>query len=182
MRRGSFVVRGSRKSDLYVTIFSAALILWATAAHAIEFPYKDVEDFEVLSDSQSLENFELGIANYIQACLDNTGGGTGALPCLIADRLWDRELNIYYNKLLGSLSSRDKQLLVESQRNWISQRDSSKKFQKSVLSKRYDQSGSMFMAMSANDNHDASTAITKARALWLKFWFEQLALSTSSHY
>ena len=71
-------------------------------AFAVDYPYKKADDFKKLESFKSVEQFEANYKKYVQHCLDNTGGGTGGIPCFVGYDLWDRELNTYYNKRRGS--------------------------------------------------------------------------------
>lgn len=151
------------------------LLLFVPSTFAIGFLYREANDFKTLENFETVEAFEASYASYIQDCLDNTGGGTGGIPCLIADQLWDRELNIYYKKLLSKLDGKGKELLKRSQQEWIQSRNLALKFSSQLLDTVYKEPGTMFLLMRAGDNHEALASMVKQRALWLKGWFELLS-------
>ncbi len=150
------------------------LLLFAPNILAIDYSYKKADDFKTLENFETVEAFETSFGGYVQDCLDNTFGGTGGIPCYIADQLWDRELNIYYNKLLLKLDNRGKELLKKSQQEWVKSRDLAYKFSSHLLA-THQQDGTMFSLMRARDFNEASAAMVKQRALWLKNWLELLS-------
>lgn len=143
-----------------------------TLSYAIDYQYKDVKDFDVLSSFKSIEEFEANYGKYVQDCLDNTYGGTGGIPCFIGYEMWDRELNIYYKKLHSQLDKNGKQLLKKSQKAWLKERDLNIEFNSLLLDKKYTEPGTMYLLMRAGDADSMITPIVKQRALMLKKWFE----------
>lgn len=140
---------------------------------AIDYNYKKLADFKTLKSFKSVDAFESYYGKYVQECLDNTGGGTGGIACLISSDIWDRELNIYYKKLMNVLGKKEKQLLRTSQRTWIKERDQSIKFISSLLDIEYEgKSGTMYLLMRAGDADSLKMPIVKHRALQLRRWFE----------
>ncbi|HEV2721898.1 MAG TPA: lysozyme inhibitor LprI family protein, partial [Thermoanaerobaculia bacterium] len=113
--------------------------LAAIALLASQFAYKSAKDFKTLEHFKSVETFEASFAEYEQDCLDNTGGGTGGIPCEeLKHELWDREMNIYYGRLLAKLGPKEKTLLKESQRQWVVVRDNAIALNSALLDRRYD--------------------------------------------
>jgi uncharacterized protein YecT (DUF1311 family) len=145
-----------------------------TLSYAVDYDYKEVKDFDVLSSFKSIEEFEANYEKYVQHCLDNTYGGTGGIPCFIGYEMWDRELNIYYKKLYSQLDNNGKQLLKKSQKAWLKERDLSIRFNSLLLDKKYTEQGTMFLLMRSGDADSMITPIIKQRALILKKWFEYL--------
>ena len=143
-----------------------------TLSYAIDYQYKEVKDFDVLSSFKSIEEFEANYGKYVQDCLDNTYGGTGGTRCFIGYEMWDRELNIYYKKLYSQLDKNGKQLLKKSQKAWLKERDLSIDFVSFLLDKKYTEPGTMYLLMRAGDADSMITPIVKQRALMLKKWFE----------
>ncbi|WP_163832065.1 lysozyme inhibitor LprI family protein [Spartinivicinus ruber] len=148
------------------------LFFICTQAYSIDFDYKKVSDFKKLSDFSSVEKFESELAKYVEDCLANTGGGTGGLRCYIGSNVWDRELNIYYQKLNSKLSQQEKTLLKKSQLTWLKNRDDTIEFVTEFLVNRYPRQGTMFRLMQAGDLDAVMTPFIKQRALFLKRWFE----------
>ncbi|WP_444943018.1 lysozyme inhibitor LprI family protein [Microbulbifer sp. ZKSA006] len=107
------------------------LLCFSPKNYAINFEYKSVSDFNELS------SFENNYDTYIQDCLDNTGGGTRSIPCLITPNLWDRELNIYYSKLREMLSDEEKSLLKQSQLAWLKCRDKTLELNDTLIDTTY---------------------------------------------
>lgn len=154
-------------------IFCAVVSLMTTSvAFAADYPYKKVDDFKTLESFKSIDEFESGYKKYTQHCLDNTGGGSGGVPCLIGYEIWDRELNIYYSKLMKILGEQEKNLLKESQLAWIKERDKTIDFNSLLLDKKYTTTGTMYVLMRAGDADAVITLIVKQRALLLKKWLE----------
>jgi uncharacterized protein YecT (DUF1311 family) len=155
-------------------IFCLAIcLLTPSVTFAIDFKYKKLDDFKSLEFFKSVDEFESSYNKYVQECLDNAGGGTGGIPCLIGYELWDRELNIYYNKLMEVLGEKEKELLKESQREWIKEREKSIDFNSSLLDGKYKhETGTMYRLMRAGEADEMITPIIKQRALLLKKWLE----------
>lgn len=140
---------------------------------AIDYEYKKIDSFKKLESFKSVEEFELYYNKYIQDCLDHTGGGTGGIPCFKSYEIWDRELNIYYEKLINILGKKEKQMLKASQLAWIKERDKSIEFNSKLLDIEYkNEMGTMYALMRAGDADRLITPIVKQRALQLKNWFE----------
>jgi len=137
-----------------------------------ENDYKKLDNFKTLESFKSIEAFESAHEKYTQECLDNSGGGSGAAECFIGYEMWDRELNIYYNKLMSKLGTKEKTLLKESQQAWIKDRDKSIDFNSQLLDNEYTEPGTMYEAMRAGDVDRIMTPVNKQRALLLKTWFE----------
>ena len=156
-------------------IFFAILLGVSTSVQAVNYDYKTVEDFEPLSNFSSVESFEKNYQRYTQDCLDNTGGGTGGIKCFISYKIWDRELNIYYNKVYKSLDKNGKVLLKKSQLTWIAERDQSSAFNSFLIDKEYaGKKGTMYSLLKAGDASKAISPIVKQRALVLKGWYEYM--------
>ena len=153
-----------------IALFGTALSLPAQAM----FAYKTVDEFKPLGAFSSVEAFEAHYEEYIQICLDNTGGGSAAIPCFIGSELWDRELNIYYSRLMSRLDSEAKTQLRESQRAWLKMRDTTIDFNSGLMDRTYTLEGTMYQAMRAGDVDDTFTPIVKTRALTLKRWSEAI--------
>lgn len=146
-----------------------ALFLMASDVFAVDYAYKGVGNFKTLDTFPTVEAFENVHKAYTQDCLDNTYGGTGGIPCLIAYDLWDRELNIYYKKLYDRLDKNGKELLRNSQRAWLASRDQTQTLTSHLVERRYaGETGSLYLLMRASDLNDSSAAIVKQRVLWLK--------------
>lgn len=147
----------------------AAVVLLGSPLFAIDFPYKTVKDFPTLEHYENVEAFEAAYAKYEDDCVNNTGGGTGGIACeTLRYDLWDRELNIYYERLLKKLDDKQRKLLKDSQRQWIDVRDNAIKLNETLLSRRYDTFGTMYQLMRAGDASRIITPIVKERALLLK--------------
>jgi uncharacterized protein YecT (DUF1311 family) len=107
-----------------IVILSGLFLCLSCHAFGVDYNYKSVSDFpRTLDNFQSVEEFEASYRDQIQDCLDNTYGGTGGIPCLIAADMWDRELNIQYKKLYSLLDNEGRRQLKQSQQSWIKMRD-----------------------------------------------------------
>ena len=126
----------------------------------------------MLASFKSDVEFESSIDQYTQHCLDNTGGGTGGIPCFVAYNLWDRELNTYYNNLMKVLGEKEKKLLKDSQLAWIKEREKTIEFNSSLLDleEEYATTGTMGSLLRAGDADRMMTPIVKQRVLVLKEW------------
>lgn len=153
----------------FITI---SLIIVPCISFAVDYPYKKVDDFKKLESYKSVEQFEANYKKYVQHCLDNTGGGTGGIPCFIGYELWDRELNIYYNNLMSILGEKEKKILKESQRVWIKEKQKTIEFNSVLLDKKYTEMGTMYVLMRVGNVEETITPIVKNRALLMKKWFE----------
>ena len=138
------------------------------------FENKDIDSFLKLESFETVEKFESYINKYTQECLDNGFGGTGSIPCFVSYELWDKELNIYYRKLMSKLTAKEKELLKESQKKWLESRDKTIEFNSLMLDKNYDQEGTMFLLDRANVANSDMSKIIKNRALYLKNWYDKL--------
>ncbi len=150
-------------------------ITFSASVDAMNFEYKGVNDFKALSQYANVGEFELAYQSYKQNCLDNTGGGTGGMRCLIDLDIWDRELNIYYKKVYQLLDDEGQKLLKASQRAWIKERDHSIALNTLIVDKKFkDLHGTMHYLMRANDRSTAIYPIVKERALVLKRWYDYI--------
>lgn len=150
-----------------------ASLMITSISFAVDYQYKKMDDFKTLESYSSIDEFESSYKKYTQHCLDNTFGGSGGIPCLIGYDMWDRELNIYYDKLMKILGPKEKNLLKESQLAWIKERDKSIDFNSRLLDNEYNKKdGTMYLLMRAEDADEMITPIVKQRALVLKEWFE----------
>ena len=148
-------------------------LITSSITFAFDYKYKKIDDFKTLESFKSVSEFESYYYIYIQDCLDHTGGGIGGKPCLIGYEMWDRELNIYYKRLMKTLGEKEKALLREAQRAWIKERDNSIAFNSRLLDIKYkNKIGTMDALIRAEDADDMITPIVKQRALLLKKWLE----------
>jgi uncharacterized protein YecT (DUF1311 family) len=157
----------------FLKLFCAiVLLMTASIVFAGGYQYKNIHDFKTLESYKSIDEFESSYKEYTQSCLDDTGGGSGAVPCFIGYEMWDRELNIYYNKLIKILGAKEQNLLKESQLAWIRERDKSIIFNSQLLDNKYTEPGTMYLSMRAGDVDRIMTPVVKQRALILKNWYE----------
>lgn len=138
------------------------------------FENKDIDSFLKLESFETVEKFESYINKYTQECLDNGFGGTGSIPCFVSYELWDKELNIYYRKLMSKLTAKEKELLKESQKKWLEFRDKTIEFNSLMLDRNYDQEGTMFLLARASVADSGISEIIKNRVLYLKNWYDKL--------
>ena len=152
-------------------IFTLGMLI---SLNLFAFENKDIDTFLKLESFETVEKFESYINKYTQECLDNGFGGTGSIPCFVSYELWDKELNIYYRKLMSKLTAKEKELLKESQKKWLESRDKTIEFNSLMLDKNYDQEGTMFLLDRANVADSDISEIIKNRALYLKNWYDKL--------
>ncbi|MCG3669102.1 DUF1311 domain-containing protein [Aliarcobacter butzleri] len=138
------------------------------------FENKDIDSFLKLESFKTVEEFESYINKYTQECLDNRFGGTGSIPCFVSYEVWDKELNIYYRKLMSKLTAKEKELLKESQKKWLEFRDKTIEFNSLMLDRNYDQEGTMFLLARASVADSDISEIIKNRVLYLKNWYDKL--------
>lgn len=156
-----------------LTLFVLTISISITA-QASNFEYKEVDKFETLNEYANTGEFEKSYKPYIQDCLDNSGGGTGGIRCLIDYEIWDRELNIYYNKLYNMVNEEGKEILKASQLAWLRERDLSIEFNSHILDQEYEgKVGTLHLLMRSDDANEAIAPIVKQRALVLKNWYER---------
>ncbi|SET35583.1 Protein of unknown function [Marinobacter segnicrescens] len=137
--------------------------------------YRKVDDFPYLSEFESVRSFDKYIDDYEKECIDKTYGNTKAIPCFVGYELWDRELNKYYKILMSQLSENQQEILRESQRVWLKNRDRSIEFNSALLDMKYDKAeGTIYSAMRASDSASVIPAIIKQRALLLKQWAQMV--------
>lgn len=152
-------------------VFTVGMLI---SLNLFAFENKDIDSFLKLESFETVEKFESYINKYTQECLDNGFGGTGSIPCFVSYELWDKELNIYYRKLMSKLTAKEKELLKESQKKWLESRDKTIEFNSLMLDKNYDQEGTMFLLDRANVADSDISEIIKNRALYLKNWYDKL--------
>lgn len=150
------------------------LSLFIFSTNSSAFEQKNINSFKKLDDFNSVQEFEKYYHSYTQECLDNGFGGTGSIPCFVAYKLWDKELNSYYNQLLSKLSTNEKELLVSSQKAWLKSRDSTIEFNSKLLDKIYDQEGTMYLLMRAEDADSTMSHVIKERVLTLRRWVKSI--------
>jgi uncharacterized protein YecT (DUF1311 family) len=147
-----------------------SIALLSIVLSAEQYKYKDLKEFKTLDSFKSVEEFETYYERYVQDCLDNTYAGTMGIPCYVGYDLWDRELNKYYKKLHFKLNPKEKQILEESQRTWIKDRDLSIKLNSMMLDKEFVNEGTLYSLIRAGAADGAITPIIKQRALLLRSW------------
>ena len=128
------------------------------------FTYMKVQDFKRLSSFKSTKEFEKYYGRYIQKCLDNTGGGSGGIPCMIESDIWDRELNSAYKKLYAQLNKEEKNNLKQAQRYWIKERDLNLKLIYTQLS---EEEGTMYRLINAGEIDDSMALMIKQKTIFL---------------
>lgn len=150
------------------------LSLFIFSTNSSAFEQKNINSFKKLDDFNSVQEFEKYYHSYTQKCLDNGFGGTGSIPCFVAYKLWDKELNSYYNQLLSKLSTNEKELLVSSQKAWLKSRDFTIEFNSKLLDKIYDQEGTMYLLMREEDADSTMSNVIKERVLTLRRWVKSI--------
>lgn len=97
----------------------------------------------------------------IQAqCLEKNLSTKGSVDCYdAANKMWDKEMNVSYNKLMSQLDKAGKESLKQSQRSWIKFRDA----QADSILKIYNRDGTMWNIVEAQKVME----ITREQALRL---------------
>ncbi len=140
------------------------------------FAYKTAKDFKTLEHFDTVEAFEASFAGYVQKCFDSTGGGTGGIACYdVPYQMWDRELNIYYGRLMKELKPKQQALLKENQKQWLAFRDNAMAINSALLNRHYDTPGTMYLLMRAGDTSRMIVPVVRQRALMLR---DELELAT----
>lgn len=135
---------------------------------------ESIDDFKYLDEFKTVREFDEYIEGNVESCIDETYGGTAAIPCFIGYELWDRELNKYYNLLVTELPKDSVKLLRESQRLWLRDRDKTIELNSALLDLRYKEvQGTIYSAMRANDADRAIVPVVRQRALFLKLLYER---------
>jgi uncharacterized protein YecT (DUF1311 family) len=173
----SLLTQGRRRNSPMLKLFNlfclVICLITSSVTFAFDYNYKKIADFKTLGSFKSVNEFESYYYEYIQDCLDHTGGGIGGKPCLIGYEIWDRELNIYYDRLVKILGEKEKELLKEAQLAWIKERDNSIAFNSRLLDNKYENKiGTMYALIRAEDADNMITPIVKQRAFLLKKWLE----------
>lgn len=139
---------------------------------AMGFDYKEIKDFKTISQLGSSKAFEKQIDDYVQDCLDHGYGGTRGIPCFVAYKLWDRELNHYYKLLYRQLPQKKKQLLQDSQKAWLLERDKTMVFNEELAGRlfkkdnnEYRDHGTMHLLIHAGHIDQLNTPLVKQRTL-----------------
>ena len=93
-----------------------------------------------------------------------------AVDCFKLYELWDRELNIQYKRLREKLDAPGKKKLTDSQRDWLTFRDSTIAFSSHVLDFNYSAPGTMWIAIRAGVADTAMAKVVRNRTLMLLDW------------
>lgn len=120
-----------------------------------------------LDEFANVDDFEKNYNGYIQKCLDESGGGTGGIYCLIESAIWDRELNIQYKKLYSILSDSERGVLREAQKQWIVMRDKNIEMERSLIKERND--GTMYVLIREGDIDKLTAKMVKERTLYIMY-------------
>jgi uncharacterized protein YecT (DUF1311 family) len=125
-------------------------------------------------DKQIVVNFQIDtfLIERLQAKIESIDNSTaGATQSLYGMEMeYDKLLNKYYQLLLKKLNDPDKELLEQSQRNWILYRDSERKFNAEIAKDEYSGGGSMQLIFIANHYAD----ITKKRVFELFYYLTRI--------
>lgn len=153
---------------------STILSLFLLSTNSFAFEHISINSFKNLNDFNSVQEFEKYYNSYIQECLDNGVAGRESIPCFVSYKLWDKELNIYYDKLLSKLTKDEKALLESSQKAWLKSRDLTREFDSGILDKIYNEEGTLNLLMRAGATDSSMSNVIKERALILKNWSESI--------
>lgn len=100
-----------------------------------------------LSISSSVHATKHHIDDYLNSCIDAASNTAGLVNCTNqAYTLWDNELNIKYQNLMSALPPSGKQVLRNSQRDWIKFRDAELKTIDALYQSK---DGTMYLPMKA---------------------------------
>ena len=129
-----------------------------------------------LRSFEKVTSFEESIKAQRQLCLDESGGGSGAVACFVRYyQEWDEELNYYYGRLRSTLNSPEKAKLKVAQLAWIKSRDEARVFNSALMDKIYaGKEGEIYVAIRAGHVSDLMVPVTKQRALLIKQWYEDI--------
>lgn len=152
-------------------LFVLPLFFVAASLTAQDFEERPIDEFKELDQFDSVETFEKYIDTYRQECLDASMGYSRGIRCFVEGQLWDRELNTYYRLLQDELTDEQSDLLRSAQQSWIETRERTTLFNISLLDQKYDQIGTMYVLMRANDVSRTIGPIIKQRALLLRDWY-----------
>lgn len=167
-----------RTKPIISTLLSL-VFLFSLNAFSSEFKYRPLKDFKTLSEYKSVGDFEKVYKDYIQTCLDKTYGGSAGINCLIDLEIWDRELNIYYKKLVKILTKSEREQLKQSQKIWLQSRDASLGLAHTLVGRIYDgKEGTMWSLISAGDVTELHAPMIKERALLLRSYYKRLVESS----
>ena len=119
-----------------------------------------------LENFNSIEEFENDYTKYIQDCLDNSGGGLGGINCLVESQVWDKELNIQYNKLCSMLGDSEKKLIKEAQQKWLLMRDADINTQEAIVDNKFNNDGTMYVLIKSRAIDRLTAEITKQRVIY----------------
>lgn len=155
-----------------ILIVVSLLSLVVSNLSADNFNWKKTEEFKTLSEFKTVEDFEKYYEVYIQNCLDNRKTDIQGIKCMIGDDLWDRELNIYYKKIMAKLNTEDKKNLKQSQQSWLKMRDLTFKLNLNIIVKNYPNDGTMYRLMGSHDLMHLKSYTIKERVMVLKYLFE----------
>ena len=138
------------------------------AENTTEWQFRDMKNLKKLDDFKTINDFEKYLGNYIQTCLDTGSGGTAAALCHARTQIWDRELDLIYNKLYNSSDKNGKSKLLVSQTTWLKDKESSLEFSYYLIDRKYPKQDTMYYLLRAGDADDIMSSIVKNRVLFLR--------------
>lgn len=118
-----------------------------------------------LDDFDSVEEFQKSYTEYIDRCLDLSGGGMGGFNCLIESKIWGNELDVQYDKISSMLNDADKKYFKDAQDKWVLMKDVNVEMEKQLIK---GDDGTMYALMRASMLDKLTADIVKQRVLYLK--------------
>ena len=163
------------KTILLLTIIVFCIIAnFGFAEDTNEFQPKDIIELKKLDGFKNVSDFEQYLKHYIQSCLDSGFGGTASIPCLTKTAVWERDLDLIYNKLYSATDNTGKSKLTLSQKAWLKHKESSLEFSYYLINKKYPKQGTMYYLLRAGDEDDIKSSIVKDRVVFLRSMYEEV--------
>lgn len=132
-----------KKAALFLVIILGLTLPFANIAHAKYGNYDMPGDFTKWLENNLLDR------DYWLDMRNPANYGTSSMELVEAKyiKLWDKELNVIYQKLLLRLNDEEKELLIEAQVGWLQYHEKEQDFVNIALKK---DAGSFFRVQKAN--------------------------------
>lgn len=162
-------------SMVLIACYLIPIVAIGSEQNNADFNFKEVDDFPYLSETSDASSFQALIDKYVEDCIDSSEINTKTRWCFIGYKLWERELNKYYQLLLENIHKENVGLLTETQAQWAKNLEKTTELNSAILDIRYGKvQGTMFDAMRSGEADSAITPLVKQRALLLRSWYNTI--------
>ena len=130
---------------------------------------KKLEYIKTLSSFDNILEFEKYYKADIQKCLDDRHNDIDGISCLLEYEIWDRELDITYEKLFIQLDANGKSDLKKAQDLWKQVRTLNLELFSTHLEQ---EQGTMYRLINAGSIDDYLSTFTKNRTMFLRLYIK----------